>query len=356
MRLVKKYVMRLLTPVVAYRTVVLFFILTLAAVTIASCKDETANKAENLYKSDLETASSAASIKIRYRPQWYHQAQYAGVYMAAKKGFYKNYGLDVEIQSGGADVPAFESLISGVTDITQLFLLTALTRDAEKNNLVNLAQISQKSSLMLVGKKARGINSISDLNNKKIGLWRTDFRELSLIFLKQNNLSMKIENLDISINMFLNDIIDAMNVMRYNEYHQLIQAGINPEELFLIPFSDVGLNIIEDGLYTTREFYNKYPTQCENFAEATMDGWLYAINHQEETIDLVLDIMKRHHIRANRPHQAWMLKEIREVVLAKPNKMGILAEEDFEITKSLLEAQGLPVSKQFYRDFYPDAK
>jgi NitT/TauT family transport system substrate-binding protein len=87
-----------------------------------------------------------------------------------------------------------------------------------------------------------------------------------------------------------------------------------------------------------------------------MDGWLYAINHQEETIDLVLDIMKRHHIRANRPHQAWMLKEIREVVLAKPNKMGILAEEDFEITKSLLEAQGLPVSKQFYRDFYPDAK
>ncbi len=351
-----KYVFRFTMPVYKHRTLALIFILFLVIILISSCKNETKSKANNSTINNSSTPQSSASFTIRYRPQWYHQAQFAGVYMAAKKGFYRDYGLDVEIQSGGAEIPAYESLEQGSTDVTQLFLLTALTRDAEKNNLVNLAQISQKSSLMLVGKKARGINSIRDLDKKSIGLWRTDFRELSLIFMQQNKLNMNVVNVDLTINMFLNDIIDVMNVMRYNEYHQIIQAGINPEELFLIPFSDMGLNIIEDGLYTTREFYDKFPTQCKNFAEATMDGWLYAINHQEETIDMVLDIMKRHHIRANRPHQEWMLKEIREVILAKPNKMGILTEEDFEITKSLLESQGLPVSKQFYREFYPNAK
>jgi NitT/TauT family transport system substrate-binding protein len=340
----------------AIRTAVLLFALIAICIAIASCKNEPKTEASQNSTPQSSLTSGTNSITIRYRPQWNHQAQFAGVYMAEKKGFFRNYGLNVEIQSGGPDYPAYESIENGLTDITQLFLLTALSRDAERNNLVNLKQLSQKSSLMLVGKKARGINSIKDLDKKKLGLWRTDFRELSLIFLEQNKLKMNIINVDLSINMFLNDLIDVMNVMRYNEYHQIIQSGIDPEELFLIPYSDVGLNIIEDGLYTTREFYDKYPTECRNFAEATMDGWLYAINHQEETIDLVLDIMRRHHIRANRPHQAWMLKEIREVILAKPDKMGVLAEDDFDVTKSLLIRQGLPYSKQSYREFYPDAK
>ena len=323
---------------------------------LVSCKNNTPSSNLDSLSTKTKAPNGKKPFVIRYRPQWSHQAQFAGVYMAAKKGFYRNYGIEVDIQTGGPDYPAYESIEKGSTDITQLFLLTALARDAEKNNLVNLAQISQKSSLMLVAKKSKGINSIKDINNRNLGLWRTDFRELSLIFLQQNNLKMNIINVDLTINMFLNDIIEVMNVMRYNEYHQILQAGINPDELFTIPFSDFGLNIIEDGLYTTREFYEQHPKECRNFAEATMDGWLYAINHQDETIDMVLDIMKRHHIRANRPHQDWMLKEFREVVLAKPDKLGILSEVDFEITKSLLERQGIPASKQMYRDFFINAK
>ncbi|MDD3235188.1 MAG: ABC transporter substrate-binding protein, partial [Candidatus Cloacimonetes bacterium] len=76
----------------------------------------------------------------------------------------------------------------------------------------------------------------------------------------------------------------------------------------------------------------------------------------EETIDLVLDIMRRHHVRANRTHQAWMLKELREVVLAKPNKVGELLESDFDMANNLLTQQGIPTTKQSYREFYPNAK
>ncbi len=53
-----------------------------------------------------------------------------------------------------------------------------------------------------------------------------------------------------------------MNVMRYNEYHQIIQAGIDPEDLFSVAFADIGLNVADNGLYTTREFYTKHPKQC----------------------------------------------------------------------------------------------
>jgi len=296
--------------------------------------------------------STSKLFTIHYRPQWMHQAQFAGVYMAYKKGFYRDYGLDVVILPGGPDFPAYESLQNGTTDVTQLFLLTALSRDAENNNLVNIAQLSQKSSLMLVAKKSRGINSIEDMNLKSIGLWRTDFRELSLIFLKQNRLNMNIINVDFTIQLFLNDGIDVMNVMRYNEYHQLLQTGLNPEELFTVAFSDVGLNIVEDGLYCTRQFYDAHPTESKKFAEATLDGWMYAINHQEETIEVVLDIMRRHHIPANKPHQAWMLNEMRDVVMHKSKKIGVLHEMDFNQTRDLLRNQGDPVSKQGFKSFY----
>ncbi|MDY0152316.1 MAG: ABC transporter substrate-binding protein [Candidatus Cloacimonas sp.] len=331
----------------------LFLVILAIACLIMSCKPKQNEEKPVSVNANLAKPKTAAGFTIRFRPQWIHQAQYAGVYMAAKKGYFSNYGLNVEIQTGGPENPAFDSINSGKTDITQLFLLTALSRDSEQNNLVNLAQISQKSSLMLVGKKARGINSVKDLNNKKIGLWRTDFRELSLIFLQKNNLIMNVINIDSSINLFLNDALDVMNVMRYNEYHSLIQAGINPDELFVIPFSENGLNIIEDGIYTTKDFYRDHTKECQYFTEAVIDGWLYAINHQEETVDVVLDIMRRHHIRANRAHQAWMLSEMRDVLLAHSEGIGHLQESDFNTAKNLLKQQGLPFTKQTYREFYP---
>jgi len=322
---------------------------------LSACKINKQNDTTSNSSSNADSHTSSELFTIRYRPQWTHQAQFAGAYMAQSKGFYKDYGLDVQILPGGPDFPAYESLQNGTTDVTQLFLLTALTRDAEHNNLVNLAQISQKSSLMLVAKKSRGIDSVEDMNSKSIGLWRTDFRELSLIFLRQNNLLMNIINVDFTIQLFLNDGIDVMNVMRYNELHQILQTGLNPEELFTVAFSDVGLNIVEDGLYCTRQFYDTHPTESKKFAEATLDGWMYAINHQEETIDVVLDIMRRHHIPANKPHQAWMLNEMRDVVLHKSKKLGVLREDDFNQARELLITQGDPVSKQKFISFYPNA-
>ncbi len=339
----------------SYSLRVVCILIFMLIVLLPSCQSDHRTGSSDKTSEAETTSPKSSTFKIRYRPQWLHQAQFAGIYMAYKKGFYRDYGLDVEIQPGGMDYPAYEMIQSGRSDITQLFLISALTRDQEKGNLVNLAQISQKSSLMLVGKKSRGIEKISDLNGRKLGLWRNDFRDLSLIFLQQNKLDMKIVNIDSSVNLFLKDVIDLTNVMRYNEYHQLIQSGIDPDELFQISFCDLGMNIIEDGLYCTREFYDRYPQQCHDFAQATMDGWLYAMNNQEETVDTVMDIMQRNRIPANRTHQAWMLKVMREVIMANPQSIGVLQESDFNKVIDLLKQQERPYTARSYKEFVPHA-
>lgn len=300
-------------------------------------------------------ADTTSLVTIRFRPQWLHQAQFAGFYMAQAKGFYHNYGLAVEIQNGGPDNPSYESLLDGSTDITTLFLATALTKTANEQALVNLAQISQKSSLMLIGKQSRGLQQISDLNGKKIGLWRSDFQDLSLAFFKEKNLNVEVIPIDWTINLLLRDAVDMMNVMDYNEYHKVLLAGIDKDELFEIRFSDIGYNLVEDGIYTTKEFYDKNPEVCKRFAEATMDGWLYAINHQDETLEVVMDIMRRDFIPATVNHQAWMLKTLADVILAKPASIGVLEKQDFEFAQGLLFKNNILQRKLDYKIFYPNA-
>ncbi len=318
-----------------------------------SCKQETNVQPDIPEAEAANTAQNSSLFTIRYRPVWTAQAEFAGVYMAQKKGFYQNKGLNVIIQPGGIKYPPYENLQLGHSDIVQMSLITAVKRDAENGNLINLAQITQRTSLMLVGKKSRGINSIPDFEGKRIGLWKTDDRLLSLIFLQQNKLNMDIVDLDITINLFLKDGIDVMNVMRYNEYHQIIQAGIDPEDLFSVAFADIGLNVADNGLYTTREFYTKHPKQCRDFASATIQGWFYALNNQEETVSTVLEIMHQYYLPANRPHQKWMLNEIWQDFTVHKNQEGILQESDFNKAKKMLTDQNIPATQQTYESFFP---
>lgn len=292
-------------------------------------------------------------IAIRFRPQWHHQAQFAGVYMAAKRGFYASFGLDVEIQSGGPDFPAFESLKNGSTDICTMFLLPAINSSDPTMELVNLAQVSQKSALMLVGKKSRGIRSVKDITDKKVGLWHSEFRDVSLAFLADNGIPARIVPVGWQVSPFIYNAVDVINVMLYNEYHQILTSGVDEADFFKISFADIGYNIPEDGIYTTRAYYDKHTQACRDFAEATMDGWVYAINHVDETLSVLIDIMKRDHIPANRPHQKWMLEKMRELILAKPEQLGKLDKKDFDAATELLARRNPGLKHPAYERFFP---
>lgn len=299
--------------------------------------------------------NSESLFTIRYRPKWHPQAQFAGVYMASKKGFYTNYGLNVITQTVTADEYALTQLESGNSDIVLIDLITALKATADSTWLVNLAQVSQKTSIMLVAKKSRGFNSINSFNGKKLGLWQSGSSLISEVFLRQNNLTMQIIPVNWSVSLFLQDVVDVINAMRYNEYHQLIQAGLDESDLFSITLSESLGTIPEEGFYTSRAFYEKYPRQCRAFAEATMDGWLYAFSNQVETVDTVIEVMNQAKIRANRPHQEWMLNQMKEVVMGDPANIGKLTRAGFDNTVALIKDNFGHQTKIKYEDLVPYA-
>jgi NitT/TauT family transport system substrate-binding protein len=276
--------------------------------------------------------------RLTFTPHWLPQAQFAGYYTALEKGFYKDEGLDVTIVHPSASVNAVEKLEKGESDIISLFLVTAISAKYKDIDIVNIAQLSQNSALLFVTRKDKNIRNLSDLNGKKIGVWYSGFDEVGKALAKANKLDVQWVPILSSINLFMVGGIDAMTVMWYNEYQQIINSGINHDELDKFFFSEYGFNVPEDGLYCLNSTYNLRKNDLEKFVKATLRGWDYARNNRVEAVELVMRIMKQENIPTNKTHQSWMLDKVLE--LMKPSSgeqhIGELSRTDFDKAQNIL--------------------
>jgi NitT/TauT family transport system substrate-binding protein len=256
-------------------------------------------------------------------PQWSPQAQFAGYYVAYEKGMYRRYHMDLTILPGGPHSPSSEFLEKRKADFSTLWLSTAIQKRSQGLKLVNIAQILQRSALMLVAKKSRGIYKPEDMDGKKVGLWRAEFQIQPKAFFKKYSLHVKVIPQSYSVNLFLREGIDVASAMWYNEYHTILNSGLNPKDLTTIFFYEHGLNFPEDGIYTLEETFKKDPSLSCAFVKASIEGWQYAFSHPEEALDIVLKYMLRAGVPANRVHQRWMLNRMKELILPSDQQISV---------------------------------
>jgi len=296
--------------------------------------------------------------KVTLLPMWSPQAQFAGYYVAHEKGFYQKYGVQVSIIRGGPGYNPAEFLKSGKADFAIMWLSSAIQRRAEGQSLVNLAQIVQRSALMLVAKKSSGILTPQDLNGKKINLWESDLSIQARAFLNKYKVEAEIMPQAYTVNLFLNDGVDAVSAMWYNEYHTIINSGINESELSAFFFDKYGLNFPEDGIYALKDKCEEDPRACAAFAEASLEGWRYAFENTEEALDIVLKYMKEAGLPANRMHQRWMLARMKDIIIPQGNydNMGILNKEDYEGVCQELKNNGFIKEAPEFEAFHRTAK
>lgn len=298
------------------------------------------------------SASVFAQDTVTYIPHWLPQAQFAGYYMAAEKGIYEKYGFHVKILVGGPNYPMKEAIQRGDVDFASDFLSGGIKAYCRNENIVNVGQISRRSALMFIARKSSGINSPEDFNDKKIGIWWSDFRELPFAFLKKFNIEADIVPITSTVNLFLRGGIDIMCVMWYNEYHQVINSGIDVDELNTFFFTDYDLDFPEDGIYCKKAFYDRNTELCQNFVKATLEGWKYAFEHKDEALNVVLRHMKESNVPANRSHQKWMLNRMEDIIQIEENN-GSLDFDDFMATSEILleskQIESIPDFEDFYK-------
>ncbi|HEY8157066.1 MAG TPA: ABC transporter substrate-binding protein [Methylobacter sp.] len=308
----------------------------------------------------LDAAAETPLKTASLMPMWSPQAQFAGYYVALDKGIYARHGIDLKILRAGPGCSPPEVLKKGDADFAILWLTTALQHRSAGTELVNLAQIIQRSSVMLISKKTAGIETIDDMNGKKVGLWEGDVSIPPRMLFAKHGIKVRVVRQSHTVNLFLRGGIDIASAMWFNEYHTILNAGIDAKELNVIFLSEQGMNFPEDGIYAMEKTVQKDPALAVAFVDASLEGWRYAFDHPDEALDIVIKHMRDAKLPANRMHQKWMLERMQDLMMpATPQaEFGKLKEQDYEYVVRVLLKDGLIRTYPDYNAFVwsPDAQ
>jgi len=296
----------------------------------------------------LSTAQSWAADKIALQLKWVTQAQFAGYYVAKDKGFYKDENLDVEIKPGGPDIAPAQVLAGGGADVVVDWMPSALATREKGVPLVNIAQPFKSSGMMLTCRKDSGVKTTADFAGKTLGVWffgneypflswmsklniKTDGSEGGVTVLKQG----------FNVDPILQKQAACVSTMTYNEYWQIIDAGLTADDLITFKYEDEGVATLEDGLYALEDKLKDpaFEDKMVRFVRASMKGWKYAEANPDEAADIVLENDASG--AQTEKHQKRMMGEIAKLTAGSN---GALAKADYERTvKTLLSAGSDPV-------------
>lgn len=245
--------------------------------------------------------------QIVFTPQWTPQSQFAGYYVAQEMGFYKDAGVDVVIDHTSTSDLVMNRLLKGKCNAITMTLFDAIYHIDHGAEIVNVLQTAQRSGHVIVVRDDN-IRNIEQLRGKRVGIWRSSFSQLVQLMDLDYDLGIEWIKFIQSINLYISGAIDATMAMTYNELYWIRSSGF--EDKTVIPLADIGYDYPEEGLYVSSEYYEKYPEKARAFAEASRRGWEWAHEHPEQTLDIVMEIMKREQVPASRMHQEWMLREV----------------------------------------------
>ena len=260
---------------------------------------------------------SAQEETIVFTPQWTAQAQFTGYYVAEAKGFYREAGVKVRIEHPSVTQPAMSRLRNNECQATTLQLCQAMEIIDDGISLVNILQTSMNNAMVIVS--ARGKDPLKQ-KGARVGIWSVGFGQLAICMSIKDHLDYQWVRFSQNINLFVSGALDATLAMSYNEYYQLLQAGVQISDKNVYRFCDHGYNVQEDGVYMTREYYVKHKEQARRFAQASRKGWEWAAAHPQEALDIVMQYVEKNHIATNRVMQNLMLKEVLRLQIDRESK------------------------------------
>jgi NitT/TauT family transport system substrate-binding protein len=296
-----------------------------------------------MFVSGANLANAADKFTIQLK--WVAQAQFAGYFVAKAKGFYDKEGLDVTIKPGGPDVSPEQVIAGGGADVIVNWLPSALAAREKGLPLVNVAQIFTRAGNNITCRRDSGVTSPADFKGKKIGIIFGGNEFPFLAWASKLGLKVTGANPDITVikqgfnvDPILNKQADCVSTQIYNEYYQILDAGMTADQLVTFFFEDNGVATMEDGLYalSNRLKDPAYADKLAHFVAASIKGWQYAIDHVDEAAQIVVDsdpagvaVLKV---------QTRQLKEIAKLIGKPENGLGWLDPAAFDRTVAVLMA------------------
>jgi len=291
----------------------------------------------------MVSTMTLAGDKVTLQLKWVTQAQFAGYFVAKDKGFYKDEGLDVTIKPGGPDVAPPQVIAGGGADVIIDWMPSALASREKGLALVNIAQPFKRSGMMLTCRKDSGVKTPSDLRGRTLGVWFYGNEYPFLSWMSQLGIptdgsaqGVTVLKQGFNVDPILQKQADCVSTMTYNEYWQIIDAGLGADELVTFKYEDQGVATLEDGLYVLEDNLKDaaFVDKMARFVRASMKGWAWARENSDAAADIVLENDETG--AQSEKHQRRMMGEINKLTAGG----GKLVEADYERTVATLMSGG----------------
>ncbi len=266
----------------------------------------------------LAAVQSWAADQVTLQLKWVAQGQFAGYFAAKEQGFYEEEGLDVDIKNGGPDIAPEQVIAGGGADVIVTWMAAALAARDKGVNLVNIAQPFAKSGLELICPKDGPVKTEADFKGHTLGVWF--FGNEYPFYAWMNKVGLPTEGgpdgvtvlkQSFDVQPLIQKQADCISVMTYNEYWQAIDAGFKPEDLVVFNYTDLGNDLLEDGLYVLQDKLADpaFQDKMVRFVRASMKGWHYAVEHPDEAAEAVMEAGGQ-----DENHQKRMVGEVAKLI------------------------------------------
>ena len=292
----------------------------------------------------LWAGMAQAADDVTLQLKWVTQAQFAGYYVALDKGFYAEEDLNVTIKPGGPDIAPAQVIAGGGADVVLDWMPSALASREKGLSLVNIAQPFKSSGMMLTCRKDAGVSGPEDFAGKTLGVWFFGNEYPFLSWMSKLGLSTEggdggvtVLKQGFNVDPILQGQAACVSTMTYNEYWQIIDAGLSPDDLVVFKYEDQGVATLEDGMYVLEENLKDpaFEDKMVRFVRASMKGWKWAEENAEDAAMIVLDNDASG--AQTEEHQIRMMGEIAKLTAGSN---GALDPADYERTVMSLMSGG----------------
>lgn len=284
-----------------------------------------------------------AMTPVKFVLQWVPDSQFAAYFAAIDQGYFTAQGLDVTIVNGGPDVNPMTVVASGGAQMGQTWVPKMLASREGGTDLVDIAQLFQRSGTLEISFKDKNLNSIADLKGKKVGTWLggnepelyADLTKNGIDPTNPNDVTIVKQGFDMSQiltgeqNASDPNGIDAAEAMIYNEYAQVLEATnpktgklYTPDDLNVINFNDDGVGMLQDMIFASAKWLatGSNADVATKFLVASYKGWIYCRDNEAACVQSVL----KHGSQLGASHQTWMLNEVNALIWPSPDGIGML--------------------------------
>lgn len=261
-------------------------------------------------------------VKVTFMAGFRPQANlpFVAAYVAQEKGFFKEQGLEVDIQHSAGGGEHVQLLATGRIQFTTADAANVLQRVADPGlPLVAIALFGQKGQQAYVALADSGIETPKDWEGRTVGYKGRPAPDVGALLTAVGADRSKVKEVNVGFDprVLTEGQVDVYPVFKSNEPYIIRSLGF---EIKMWDAADYGVPTMGLTYITSRDYLEKNPDVVDRFLKATLHGLYYIQDHIEEAVDITLKYAEDR----EREHMKFMLEaELRDAVSPLTDEKGL---------------------------------